>query len=104
MAEYRRNEMKTNNAGVQIRTSEHGLVTTSAVSALSGRRLNSAAITSPLPGWPGVFVRFNPGEQQEDRSQLYARAEDFVAKEYPEFKPTLKARTPAALKKTEDSH
>jgi len=95
--------MKSNNAGVQIRTSEHGLVTTSSVSALSGRRLNSAAITSPLPGWPGVFVRFNPGEQQEDRSPMYARAEEFVAKEYPEFKPPVKARTPASLKKAAES-
>jgi hypothetical protein len=94
--------MKTNKAGVQIRTREQGLVTTSAVSALSGRRLNDAAITSPLPGWPGVFVRFNPGEQQEDRSQMYARAEDFVAKEHPEFKPPVRAKTPAALKKSED--
>jgi hypothetical protein len=95
--------MKTNKAGVQIRTAKEGLVTTSAVSALSGRQLNSAAITTPLPGWPGVFVRFNPGEQQADRSQMYARAEDFVAKEYPEFKPPIKAKTPAALKKAEES-
>jgi hypothetical protein len=94
--------MKTNKAGVQIRTAKEGLVTTSAVSALSGQQLNSAAITSPLPGWPGVFVRINPGEQQEDRSQLYARAEDFVAKEYPEFKPATKVRTPASLKKSEE--
>jgi hypothetical protein len=94
--------MKTNHAGVQIRTAKDGLVTTSAVSALSGRRLNSAAITSPLPGWPGVFVRLYPGEQQEDRSQMYARAEDFVAKEYPEFKPTTKVRPSPSLKKSEE--
>lgn len=95
-----------NNEGVVIRdSSKGGTLATSSRSAHSGERLNTAAITMPVPGVKGVFVRVNPSERvamsEADKSAMFERALQWVGEHFPDYSDKPKAKTPKALKDDE---
>lgn len=96
-----------NKQGVVIRDSKKGgTITTSNMSAHSGERLNTAAITTPVPKTPHVFVRINPSERvsmsDADKSAMFERALQWVGEKYPDYRDKPTAKTPKTLKKEDD--
>ncbi|MFA7386083.1 MAG: hypothetical protein WCZ87_00325 [Thiohalobacteraceae bacterium] len=81
-------------------------VSTSYVSALSGRMLDSDAVTEPVAGVPGVLARYTPTEYaqltDEQREQVRAKAEAFVARWQPEPEDALAADDTQELDVVED--
>ena len=75
--------MPTNRDGIVIKQGG-ALTTTSAHSALSGERLDGAAVTLPVRGVPGLYVRLGPSEARQlteaQRQQVEARARAWAAR------------------------
>lgn len=101
--------MELNKEGFVIKNSG-GVEVFSAHSALSGIPLGNGAITTPVPGTPGLFYRLEAGEGRltaEQRADIEQRARAWYAAHQPApaLRPTMRraaAPVDEEEKKSED--